>query len=69
MYIREAIFASCTGGSGVAISRSRGGSGGRATPGGVRLVEEEREEEWMRMRAASGGSGGSSGRMRAGSGE
>jgi len=49
-----------------ARSRSRGGSGGR---GGVRLVEEEREEEWMWLRAASGGSGGSFGRVRAGSGE
>lgn len=62
-------------GAGGQRSRSRGGSGGRVTPGGgggVRLVgSEEGDEEWerMRMRAASGGSGGSVGRVRAGSGD
>ena len=65
--IREAVASSIGGAR--ARSRSRGGSGGRATPGGVRLVDEEREEEWARMRAASGGSGGSFGRVRAGSGD
>lgn len=52
-------------------SRSRGGSGGRTTPGGIRMVGKEEEwggegfgvpGEWIR-------SSGETARMRAGSGE
>jgi len=74
---REAVGVGVREGVGGQRIRSRGGSGGRVTPGGgggggVRLVGgEEGDEEWerMRMRAASGGSGGSFGRVRAGSGD
>jgi hypothetical protein len=72
---REVMGMGMREGAGGRRSRSRGGSGGRVTPGGgggVRLVGgEEGEEEWerMRLRAASGGSGGSLGRVRPGSGD